>query len=214
MITHSRNAKIHLNPWSAGPFDSAFRAIRCQLRTAGAPVLRCAQQSPAHHIQIHQPTGDKQSRRVLVQATVAHLAESKDALEYQKRVLDFGPHFRLRFVFRLVSIAQRAIAAAFLVGKVFRVGCPFSNRIALPGIGRIAPDASFVTMQQVFEHGVDLYLCERASGKSLASAILELKNDPELRKRLAINGYNLYQEQFNLQHNGERYLQHLEHISR
>jgi len=152
MITHSRKAKIHLNLWSAGRFDGAFRAIRCQLRTAGAPVLCCGQQSAAHHVQIHQHTSDKQSRRVLFQATVAHLAESKDALEYQKRVLDFGPHVRLRLVFLLASIAQRAIAAALLVGKVFRVGCPFSNRIALPGIGRIAPDARFVTMQQVLEH--------------------------------------------------------------
>ena len=64
-------------------------------------------------------------------------------------------------------------------------------------------------IRQEFDHGVHLFLCERANGSALASAIITLKNDPELCKSLSINGYARYRDQFDLLHNGQRTVDHL-----
>jgi len=69
------------------------------------------------------------------------------------------------------------------------------------------------TLRQVFKHGTHLFLCERANGSALASAIRNLKNDPALCERLSINGYNLYREQFDLIHNGMRFIGYLKDLS-
>ena len=50
-------------------------------------------------------------------------------------------------------------------------------------------------IRQEFDHGVHLYLCDRANGSELASAILALKSDPELCKKLSTNGYARYRNQ-------------------
>jgi glycosyltransferase involved in cell wall biosynthesis len=64
-------------------------------------------------------------------------------------------------------------------------------------------------VRQAFDHGIHLFLCERANGSALASSIQTLKNDPKLCESLSINGYNRYREKFDLEHNGQRYRQHL-----
>ncbi|MFN2234356.1 MAG: glycosyltransferase [Anaerolineales bacterium] len=64
-------------------------------------------------------------------------------------------------------------------------------------------------IRQEFDHGVHLFLCDRANGSALASSILTLKNDPELCARLSFNGYNRYWDRFDLMHNGRRYYHHL-----
>ncbi len=69
-------------------------------------------------------------------------------------------------------------------------------------------------IRQVFIHGEHIYLCERASGKSLADAILVLFGDPILRERIARNGYHLYKEKYDLLHNGKRFMTHLAEIAR
>jgi len=68
------------------------------------------------------------------------------------------------------------------------------------------------TMRQVFKHRIHLYLCDRGNGGSLATAILDLKNDPMMMKQLAENGYKLYQDQYDLLHNGQRYSHHLSEL--
>lgn len=67
-------------------------------------------------------------------------------------------------------------------------------------------------VRQAFEHGVHLYLCERANPLALAEAVRTLKADPSLRQHLAESGYNLYREKFDLQHNGARYAAHLREL--
>lgn len=68
-------------------------------------------------------------------------------------------------------------------------------------------------IRQVFTHGEQIYLCERASGKSLAEAILVLVRDPSLREKIARNGYILYKEKYSLINNGMRLLTHLTEIA-
>jgi len=65
---------------------------------------------------------------------------------------------------------------------------------------------------QALVHREHLYLCERANPQALADAVRILKANPDLRRRLAQKGYRLYQEEFDLQHNGARYAAHLREL--
>jgi glycosyltransferase involved in cell wall biosynthesis len=53
-------------------------------------------------------------------------------------------------------------------------------------------------LPKTLQHGVHLFICERGNPQALADAICFLKNDPDLRKRLAENGYKAFSEQFSL----------------
>jgi glycosyltransferase involved in cell wall biosynthesis len=52
-------------------------------------------------------------------------------------------------------------------------------------------------IDEVFEDGKNIKLCEVASGPDLARAIMDIKNDDALRDSIAYNGYILYRRQFN-----------------
>lgn len=67
-------------------------------------------------------------------------------------------------------------------------------------------------IRRIFKPGTHLLVCDRANGSALASTIRTLKNDPELREHLSINGCNLFREQFDIKHNGQMYRQHLMEI--
>jgi glycosyltransferase involved in cell wall biosynthesis len=67
---------------------------------------------------------------------------------------------------------------------------------------------------QVFTHGENIYLCERASGRSLADAILELYKDESLRERISQNGFQLYKEKYDLLNNGKRFVEYLSEVLR
>lgn len=48
--------------------------------------------------------------------------------------------------------------------------------------------------RELFENKKHVLLCARADSRDLADKILELKNNPKLRIKVANNGYNLYKE--------------------
>jgi glycosyltransferase involved in cell wall biosynthesis len=60
-------------------------------------------------------------------------------------------------------------------------------------------------IRQVCKHGEHIYLCERANGRALSEAIIELWRNPSLRKQIAQNGYRLFREQYTLMKNGKRF---------
>jgi glycosyltransferase involved in cell wall biosynthesis len=64
-------------------------------------------------------------------------------------------------------------------------------------------------VDQTLRHRENIYLCDRSNPGTLAHAILDLYNDPELRKRIAENGYAEYQKNYSLEKLGERYKTHL-----
>jgi glycosyltransferase involved in cell wall biosynthesis len=68
------------------------------------------------------------------------------------------------------------------------------------------------TVRRDLVHGEHLYLCKRANPQSLADAVRALEAAPDLRRRLAENGHRLFQEQFDLQHNGARFAAHLREL--
>jgi glycosyltransferase involved in cell wall biosynthesis len=64
-------------------------------------------------------------------------------------------------------------------------------------------------VRRLLAHGEHVYLCPRANPEALADAIRLLRSDSELRRKLAENGHHLFTEQFDLAHNGHRYVTHL-----
>ena len=54
--------------------------------------------------------------------------------------------------------------------------------------------------QEIFTHRRDVYLCEPGSGQALADAILEMKNNPDLKKTLEIHSYQLFRDRFSRKH--------------
>jgi glycosyltransferase involved in cell wall biosynthesis len=68
----------------------------------------------------------------------------------------------------------------------------------------ISGDSSAV--RRVFQHGEHVYLCERENPQALAEAIRTLAASPELRGRLARQGYALYDARFRLEHIGEQFV--------
>jgi glycosyltransferase involved in cell wall biosynthesis len=64
-------------------------------------------------------------------------------------------------------------------------------------------------VRRAFQHGTHLYLCERANPQSIADAISALRASSEKRDELAEQGYQLYNREFDLRHNGLRFASHL-----
>ena len=65
-----------------------------------------------------------------------------------------------------------------------------------------------------FTHGEHIYLCERANGRALADAIMVLWKDPILREKIAINGFMLFREKYDLLNNGKRFKAYIQEFVR
>ena len=50
--------------------------------------------------------------------------------------------------------------------------------------------------REALTHGVNAWLCKMSDPRAIAEAVLVLKDDEGLRKRLALNGYRLFKERF------------------
>lgn len=74
-------------------------------------------------------------------------------------------------------------------------------------LGKAVVSAESPVMKEVFTHKENVYLCNVADGQSLADAILELKNNPKLTKKIASHGYKLFIEKFTPKSIGQELLQ-------
>ena len=63
-------------------------------------------------------------------------------------------------------------------------------------LGRVVVTADAPVTRSMFKHKKDMYLVKPSDPRALADAILELKNNPSLRKSIASNGYKLYRGKF------------------
>jgi glycosyltransferase involved in cell wall biosynthesis len=95
---------------------------------------------------------------------------------------------------------------------------PFTNDYCSPlklfeylgaGLPTIGPKTSAVT--EVFEDSVHLKLIEQ-DGSNFKSAVLELKDNEDLRTQLAHNGQQLVLENYTWEKNAERVLEHVESL--
>ena len=53
-------------------------------------------------------------------------------------------------------------------------------------------------IREALTHGVNVWLCRVADPRSLADAILTLKEDRKLREKIALNGYQLFKKKFSI----------------
>jgi len=93
---------------------------------------------------------------------------------------------------------------------------PFTNAYCSPlklfeylgaGLPTIGPDTPAV--REVFEDGVHLKLVKR-DGSDFLSTLLDLKNNPQLRKDLGHNGQRLVLDQYTWEKNAERVVGHIQ----
>ena len=67
-------------------------------------------------------------------------------------------------------------------------------------------------IRKALTHGKHVYLCERRNSEALAEAIRKLSNDPNLRKRLGENARELFRQQYDPIHIGQRFAEHLRQL--
>ncbi len=81
-------------------------------------------------------------------------------------------------------------------------------------IGKPLISGDSPAIRQVFTHGENIYLCERANGSALAEAISTLWKDRFLREKISQNGYKLFKEEYDLLSNGKKFYGYLNEIVR
>jgi glycosyltransferase involved in cell wall biosynthesis len=81
-------------------------------------------------------------------------------------------------------------------------------------IGKPLISGDSPAIRQVFTHGENIFLCDRASGSALAEAILTLWKDRPLREIISRNGYELFTEKYDLLNNGKRFYTYLKEITK
>lgn len=104
---------------------------------------------------------------------------------------------------------KREISQADVVLGFFRKGGRASLLIGnkvFEGLSLKKPviTGSYPPIRRHFSHRETLYMVEPGDSKDLAGAILELKNNPVLRQKIAQNGYECLKENFSEQKIGER----------
>jgi glycosyltransferase involved in cell wall biosynthesis len=126
-------------------------------------------------------------------------------------------HDALDGAVKLAGWQEQARLPRFL--KTFDVAIfPFTNDYCSPlklfeylgaGVPTVGPDTS--TVREVFEDGVHLRLIKQ-DGSNFASTVLELRNNPQLRARMANAGKELVLNEYTWEKNAERVISHIEHV--
>jgi len=78
------------------------------------------------------------------------------------------------------------------------------------GMGKPVITARTPAAEEFFRDGTDLRLCDEPYPETLAAAVLELRADPELRRRLGANGLRLARERFAAKPTAQRFKDILE----
>lgn len=105
---------------------------------------------------------------------------------------------------QLAVLMSNADVCLGIFGDNTRASLVMTNKV-IEGIGMAKPliTQRNAPVQELLHHGESVYLVDPASPESLANAIRTLKNDPELRHRIAANGYQAFQDHCAIQKTGE-----------
>lgn len=79
-------------------------------------------------------------------------------------------------------------------------------------LGRAVITADSPVIRSVFKDHENMYFVEPSNARVLADAILDLKNNPELRSKIAKNGYELYINNFTPKHVGAKLKKYIEEV--
>lgn len=136
----------------------------------------------------------------------------------QNRVEDSGLE-RVQFHGRvpweeLSAAAAGADVALGIFADDIRSDASITNKVSegvAAGSAVVTMDASGI--REWFNHGEDIYLVPPADPDALAEAILTLRDDPELRTRIATGGRETYERVFSVNNIGRAIVEHLGWIS-
>ncbi len=95
---------------------------------------------------------------------------------------------------KLADFMARADVCLGIFGNNARADLVLTNKV-IEAIGMSKPliTRRNAPVQELLTHGESVYLVDPANPQALADGILALKNDPELRQRIASNGHRVFQ---------------------
>jgi glycosyltransferase involved in cell wall biosynthesis len=105
---------------------------------------------------------------------------------------------------QLATLMSNADVCLGIFGDNYRAKLVMTNKV-IEGIGMAK---AMITqrnepVQELLQHGESIYLVPPADPQALAEAILTLKNQPELRERIARNAHQAFQDHCSSQKTGE-----------
>ena len=115
-------------------------------------ALRPRQQAPPSPVQTRHAADDEEPIGILCQPAVPHFGPPEDPLDHQEHLFDFGVDVRLGAVAGALRLAQGPMAMGVRLDEVLGIGSVLTNHVALPAVGRVAPHAGLLPMQQVGQH--------------------------------------------------------------
>ncbi len=96
----------------------------------------------------------------------------------------------------LIGKMRRADICLGIFGKTDKAKRVIPNKIYdAIALGKPVITSNTPAIKELFEDKKDILLCNIADGKDLALKILELKNNFQLREKIAINSYNLFKKE-------------------
>lgn len=96
---------------------------------------------------------------------------------------------------QLADFMARADICLGIFGDNARADLVLTNKvIEAIGMGKPLITRRNEPVQELLTHGESVYLVDAANPQALADGILALKNDPDLRQRIATNGHRVFQE--------------------
>ena len=98
---------------------------------------------------------------ILRQPAVADFGPSKDSLDHQEHRFDFRADLRLRAIAGALRLTQGPMAMGFGLDEALGIGSVVPDHVALPAVGRIAPHAGLLSMQQLRQHLAVMHIRRR-----------------------------------------------------
>src|SRR5438876_3967617 len=128
-------------------------------RSASTPLLRRQQATP-DHVEIGQCEHGKQTRRILCQPAVAHLAETPEALDHVESVLATCTDPRAQAVEPTLVLAQGYMAIGTAVDAIADPALAGRLPMSLAPVGLVSVHHPLCAMQQM-HHLADVRLIGR-----------------------------------------------------
>ncbi len=79
-------------------------------------------------------------------------------------------------------------------------------------LNKVVLTADAPVTRSMFGHTENMYLVEPANPQAFADALVELKNNPQLRKKIAENGYELFKKNYNPSSVGKQMITYVKEI--
>lgn len=112
-----------------------------------------------------------------------------------------------------IPIAQKADIFFGFLAKHPSIDRVIPNKVYQGlSLNKVVMTADSPVIRSVFSHKENIYMIPPADTEALVAAILELKNNPKLRKNIATNGYSLFIKNFSPKVVGKKIIAYMKEI--